>query len=330
MTDKLRKRTILVDGREFVSLVSAAPAFGLSRNTVDYRLSKGWTPEEACGLKPRPSHAASTPGIPVKVQGREFNNIKDAAKYFGRSYTHIFARLKEGCTIELALGLVKRTDSFQSEYPKLAKQWHPAKNASLTASDVTPNSGQKVWWLCQHDHEWKAVINSRTRGHGCPYCAGQKPTADRNVATEYPELLAEWDWDKNSPKKPEDLTPRSKYKVWWKCEKLVLGGAVYSAVFAAVGSWFKRPVLIGLGYAFAIEGFLANLPGTSQRVTLQYYLKSFLIDEDPDLAARYADNLVEVVVVPADEAVRTLLIIGATALALGSWILSKRQVVLPS
>jgi hypothetical protein len=217
LTNKIQKRQICINGRDFDSLESAAREFGLSRNTLDYRLSKGWTPEEACGLKPRPSHAASTPGIPVKVLGYEFKTIKEAAKHFGRSYTHIFARLKEGCTIEQALGLVKRTDSLQSEYPELAKQWHPSKNALLTASDVTPHSGQRVWWLCQNGHNWKAVINSRTRGYGCPYCAGQKPTVDRNLAAQYPALLSEWDWDKNGNKKPDDFTPRSKSKVWWKC-----------------------------------------------------------------------------------------------------------------
>ena len=34
---------------------------------------------------------------------------------FGRNYTYIFARLNEGCTLEQALGLIKRTDSLQSE-----------------------------------------------------------------------------------------------------------------------------------------------------------------------------------------------------------------------
>src|SRR5206468_207758 len=121
----------------------------------DYRLSKGWTPEQALGLEPRPSHAGRTPGVAVKVQGQEFANIKQAAKHFGRSYTYIFDRLKAGCTIEQALGLVKRTDSLQSEYSELARQWHPTKNASLTADAVTPHSGQKVWWLCPHGHEWK-------------------------------------------------------------------------------------------------------------------------------------------------------------------------------
>jgi hypothetical protein len=219
VTGKTNQRKIVVEGRDFESLEAAARAFGMSRNTLDYRLSNGWTPEEACGLRPRPTHSASTPGIPVTVQGHEFKNIKEAAKYYDRSYTYIFDKLKRGCTIEQALGLDKRTDSLQSENAELAVQWHSIKNDPLTAGDVTPNSGKKVWWQCTHGHEWEAVINSRSRGgHGCPYCAGQRPTSDRNFGTEHPELIKEWNWEKNTVR-PEEFTPRSKSKVWWKCEK---------------------------------------------------------------------------------------------------------------
>ncbi|MCH7829698.1 MAG: zinc-ribbon domain-containing protein [Proteobacteria bacterium] len=41
------------------------------------------------------------------------------------------------------------------------KQWHPIRNAPLTADTVAPHSGQKVWWLCPQGHEWKAVIKFR-------------------------------------------------------------------------------------------------------------------------------------------------------------------------
>jgi hypothetical protein len=218
--DNNHYRRIIVDARDFNSLESAARSFGLSRNTVDYRLSKGWTPEQAVGLHPRPSHAGNTPGIPVKVQGLEFANIKQAAKHFGRSYTYIFDRLKSGRTIEQALGLIKRTDSLQSEFPELAKQWHQDKNAPLTADAVTPHSGIKAWWLCPYGHEWQAVINSRARGgHGCPYCAGQRPTPDRNFAIRFPHLVKEWDFEKNNNARPEDCSPRAQINVWWRCEK---------------------------------------------------------------------------------------------------------------
>lgn len=89
----ITRRKVIINGRKFESLQSAARAFGLSRNTLDYRLSKGWTPEQAVGLEPRPSHAGRTAGVPVTVQGQEFKTIKEAAKHFDRAYTHVIERI---------------------------------------------------------------------------------------------------------------------------------------------------------------------------------------------------------------------------------------------
>lgn len=219
MNKKPSKRKIVIAGKAYDSLESASRAFSKSRNTVDYRLSKGWTPEQAVDLEPRPDHAKRTVGIPVVVQGRQFKSIREASKHYKRAYTYVIERLQDGCTIEEALGLVKRADTLQSEYPELAKQWHPIKNVPLTPEDVTYGSGNKVWWLCANGHVWQAVINSRHRGLGCPHCAGQRATADRNFTTEYPELLKEWDWEKNKNIQPEKLSPRTNKKVWWRCEK---------------------------------------------------------------------------------------------------------------
>jgi hypothetical protein len=160
-----------------------------------------------------------TAGIPVQVEGREFKTLKDAAKYYNRAYTHVIEMLQKGRTIEQSLGLIKRADTLQSENPELSQQWHPYKNMPLTPKDVSSGSGIKVWWLCSNNHEWEAVINSRNRGCGCPYCAGQKPTNDRNFATENPELLKELDLIKNKNLEPENLSPRANQKVWWKCQK---------------------------------------------------------------------------------------------------------------
>lgn len=57
---------------------------------------------------------------------------------------------------------------------------------------------------------------------------------------------------------------------------VVLGGAAYTALFAAAGVFFRHPMIVGLGYAFAIEGFLANLPGRNEALTVQYYLRSVI------------------------------------------------------
>ena len=58
--------------------------------------------------------------------------------------------------------------------PRIAAQWHPSLNDSLTPQMVTAGSHKKVWWICEEGHVWKAVIYSRTgkQQRGCPVCAG--------------------------------------------------------------------------------------------------------------------------------------------------------------
>lgn len=61
--------------------------------------------------------------------------------------------------------------------PKIAAQWHPALNGTLTPEQVTVGSHKKVWWQCEEGHVWKAVIYSRTGPQkcGCPVCSGRTP-----------------------------------------------------------------------------------------------------------------------------------------------------------
>jgi rubredoxin len=61
-------------------------------------------------------------------------------------------------------------------FPKIAKEWHPTKNGTLTADDVFYGCGKTVWWLCSECFfEWPVSINNRTNGNkGCPRCAKEK------------------------------------------------------------------------------------------------------------------------------------------------------------
>jgi len=103
--------------------------------------------------------------------------------------------------------------------PKLAKQWHPEKNGKLVPEDVTPYSRKKVWWICKKGHEWQAVISNRSRGRGCPYCAGRAVSEDNSLHTSNPSLASEWHPDKNGSLTPRHVTPKSNRRVWWRCEK---------------------------------------------------------------------------------------------------------------
>ncbi len=103
--------------------------------------------------------------------------------------------------------------------PVLVKEWNYEKNGSLKPSMVAANSNKKVWWKCKKGHEWQALINSRNRGVGCPFCAGKKVLVGYNdFETLYPKLCDEWNYEKNGNSLPNMFTARSGKKVWWKCD----------------------------------------------------------------------------------------------------------------
>ncbi|PKN65486.1 MAG: hypothetical protein CVU57_10240 [Deltaproteobacteria bacterium HGW-Deltaproteobacteria-15] len=58
--------------------------------------------------------------------------------------------------------------------PDLRKEWHPTRNGSVKPEEVAPFSSSKFWWICEKGHEWEARAYNRTRGQGCPFCAGKR------------------------------------------------------------------------------------------------------------------------------------------------------------
>ncbi len=106
--------------------------------------------------------------------------------------------------------------------PEVSEEWHPTKNGDRTAEDITVSSNEKVWWQCPKgkDHEWEAVVHSRTKLEaGCPYCAGQKVTDENRLSLNAPEVSEEWHPTKNGDRTAEDITVSSNEKVWWQCKK---------------------------------------------------------------------------------------------------------------
>lgn len=116
--------------------------------------------------------------------------------------------------------IVARRGSLSSNNPNLALQWHPTKNAPLTPNDISVNSDERVWWLCEKGHEWDAPINSRNSGVGCPVCSGHKIVVGVNdLATVRPDLALQWHPTKNGELKPSAVTVGNDKKVWWLCDK---------------------------------------------------------------------------------------------------------------
>lgn len=94
------------------------------------------------------------------------------------------------------------------------------ENAPLTPQTVPRGSKRSMWWKCERGHEWQAMIYTRTDGSGCPYCAGKKTWPGENdLASQRPDLAAQWHPEKNRDRTPADVLLGSHYKAWWLCEK---------------------------------------------------------------------------------------------------------------
>ena len=135
----------------------------------------------------------------------------------------INSRSRNGCPYCSNL-YVSEGSSLLDLNPTVCKEWDYEKNKT-SPSEYNPKSGKKVWWRCEngHDHIWQAAIHTRTKPNdgvlnGCPFCSGRKPSLNYNLAVIYPELLKEWDYERNE-RQPDSYTPKSSQTVWWKCVK---------------------------------------------------------------------------------------------------------------
>lgn len=118
-------------------------------------------------------------------------------------------------------------NDLESQLPKIAEEWNYEKNGDLKPSNVRVGSKKKVWWKCKNcGNEWQVAVHSRKNGTGCPKCSAKR-TGKINAATDkgvndlktlYPNLIEEWNYEKNNDIFPEDFLPGSNQKVWWRCK----------------------------------------------------------------------------------------------------------------
>ena len=98
-------------------------------------------------------------------------------------------------------------------------EWLYEKN-SIDPTTIRPGSNKRVWWKCKScGYEWETSVNNRTNNHtGCPYCNGRIVITGKNdFGTLYPQLLFEWDFEKNTMD-PYKISPGTDKKAWWICK----------------------------------------------------------------------------------------------------------------
>ena len=131
--------------------------------TINPDLATQWHPNKNGNLKPcdvRPSSNKKVWWICEK--GHEWEAV-------------IGSRSKGvGCPVCANKKTLAGYNDLATTNPSLAAQWHPTRNADLHPTDVTRSSNKKVWWICQHGHEWQSTVSHRNQGRGCPKCSRVK------------------------------------------------------------------------------------------------------------------------------------------------------------
>lgn len=102
--------------------------------------------------------------------------------------------------------------------PCLFLEWNFEKNNKLGLDiyKVKRTTKTLCYWNCPKCKSmYYTSIGNRTRGNGCPYCAGRLANHTNSLASLNPELASEWHSTKNGSLTPNDVTCGSNKKVWW-------------------------------------------------------------------------------------------------------------------
>ena len=105
-----------------------------------------------------------------------------------------------------------------SKFPDLIKDWDYGKN-SKNPEQITPGSDYLAYWVCENNHSYRYKVSNRTRGQkGCRKCTNRDVANHNSLTYNYPELMKEWDYEKNTLN-PKGLVFGTPKKVWWRCSK---------------------------------------------------------------------------------------------------------------
>lgn len=113
----------------------------------------------------------------------------------------------------------KSNKSISITHSFLLDYWDYSKNL-IHPNKISHGSKIKVWWVCNKGHSFERVVKSMKNHTNCPYCLGQLVLYGFNdLETGSTDLVTEWNYERNLPLRPSDVTKSSKKKVYWICSK---------------------------------------------------------------------------------------------------------------
>ena len=149
-------------------------------------------------------------------------------------------RLGRRCPYCFGNRIIEEDQSIAVTNKDILVFWDYNKNI-VKPKELRAGSGKKVWWVCEHGHSFEKTIRDMVKNTGCPICDDTILIPGKNdLATRYPSLLLEWDYDKNKIS-PSDVKPGSSLKVWWICKK----GHSYQSKIQSRTSGHNCPICFG-------------------------------------------------------------------------------------
>lgn len=116
--------------------------------------------------------------------------------------------------------VISGINDFPTTNPELLIQWDYEKN-DVDPTKVSKGSDTKRWWLCEefrHSHLVSVSAKTKSKPTKCTVCKGRQVLPGFNdLDTKFPDVSAEWDYDKND-EVPTNVTARNHNLYWWKCK----------------------------------------------------------------------------------------------------------------
>ena len=118
-------------------------------------------------------------------------------------------------------------NDLKTLFPKLDAEFDNEDNDFRSCEVVIGSTRKAVWKCLVCNNKWRTEIRHRTqRDSGCPKCAQlirtknhQKTILSQRGCLDDPLLLKEWDFEKNAPLMPNDVTAGCNTRVNWICSK---------------------------------------------------------------------------------------------------------------
>ncbi len=117
------------------------------------------------------------------------------------------------------------------------------------------------------------------------------------------------------------------------CLVIVFGAVVYTAIFAALGTALRKPMLLAILYAFGWESISGNAPLRLQLMTVVFHLRNMIhnpaagIDSMPNLLQELKKALLNEVPPPSWQSLAVLLAVIVISVVLGVWFLRRKELL---